>query len=64
MQCVVVMQQVTKYRDLLFYNKICLEHVGETTMFYKQELRTYSSGYNEIVYRTEIISINDAGIIS
>lgn len=33
-------------------------------MFYKQDLRTYTSGYNEIVYRTDIISINDAGIVS
>jgi len=64
MQCVLVMQQITKYRDLLFYNKICIEHVGETMMFYKQDLRSYSSGYNEIVYRTEVININNAGDIS
>jgi hypothetical protein len=32
--------------------------------FYKQDLRSYSSGYNEIVYRTEIININNAGDIS
>ena len=30
-------------------------------MFYKQDLRAYTSGYNEIVYRTDIISSNIAG---
>jgi hypothetical protein len=45
-------------------NRICLEAVGETKSFIKQQLRSYSSSYNEIVYRTAITSIDNQGVNS
>lgn len=45
-------------------NRVCLEQVGETKSYLKQQLRSYSSSYNEIVYRSSIISIDNQGVQS
>lgn len=64
MKCVLTFHQVNKYRDLLFMNRICIENAGETSMFYKQQVRAHSSAYNEIVLRTEIESISYQGVVN
>ena len=64
MRCVETFQKVAKYRDLLFSNRVCLENGGETAMFYKQQVRAHSSNYNEIVMRTEVLSVNKQGVLA
>jgi hypothetical protein len=64
MKCVTVFQQITKYRDLLFQHRVCLQQGGETMQMYRQQLRAYTSAYNEVVFRTEINAIDNAGLPS
>lgn len=35
MKCIQSMSQVSKYRDILFINKLCLEHSGANQMLFK-----------------------------
>ncbi len=52
MKCIRTFHQVTKYRDMLFENEVCLEKGGESSDSYRQRLSTYSSTYDELVLRT------------
>lgn len=59
MRCIQVMSQVTRFRDLLFVNKICLHNDGQQSMVYSQTLNAYTSTYYEIILRTTIEKVND-----
>lgn len=59
LKCVKVWQQVTKYRDVLITAETCVQKAGEGEGEYSQNVRAYSSGYNEIVIRNEVVKIEN-----
>ncbi|CDW83393.1 lysosomal alpha- [Stylonychia lemnae] len=57
-QCLKIFHQSDKQGDILFSNDICLDKYGDSQDLIHQNLRAYTSTYNELVLRQQIIEIN------